>query len=246
MKTYMYGYSGDRLPLDVLETKWQWAMLHPELRRRLLALFDASILAECEVGFGGGARSSKGQETLFRARYTVCKCPGDVRWDGECWCKKPGMAPAAPPGLSYHEETTKDGFALAADLVGDLGWMNRNCGRFGLLHFADVNKEPWHVQPVEIPKSRKLYNDQKLAVWVFPGSPEVEEDLSTAVLVSFKKFHNVWLVGAGPALNVTPELFAHYKKLGVPEVVCADHPQMLNGLMAQSNLGANDLVLSGK
>ena len=232
------------MSLAELGQQWGWVTLHPEFRRRLIALFDASQDAGCEVGLGGGARSRKAQETLFYSRYKVVDCPGDLRWDGKCW-KHVAGASAAPPGLSYHEETTDDGFALAADLVGDLVWMNKNCSKFGLLHFADVNNEPWHVQPVEVPKSRKAYSGQKLGVWDLGPTPPVvdEDDMKTAVLVSFKEYHNVWLVGAGPALNVTPELFDHYKKLGVPEVVQVLHPQMLNGLLLQSGLTRADLVV---
>jgi hypothetical protein len=247
MKTYMFGYNNARLTLPQLESRESWMMLHPELRRRLVALFDASQKAGCEVGLGGGGRSSQQQTILFKSRYKPVDCPGEVRWDGKCW-KHVSGASAAPPGLSYHEETTGDGFALAADLVGDLVWMNKNCSQFGLLHFGNVNKEPWHVQPVEVPKSRKLYSGQKLDVWPISGQPVVvdEDDMKTAVLVSFKEFANVWLVGSGPAINVTPELFAHYKALGVPSVVMVLHPQMLKGLMAQSNLVDTDLVSTGK
>jgi hypothetical protein len=46
---------------------------------------------------------------------------------------------------------------LAADLIGDIGWLQANAGRFGLKTFADVNNEPWHVQPAELPNSRRDY-----------------------------------------------------------------------------------------
>jgi peptidoglycan hydrolase-like protein with peptidoglycan-binding domain len=49
---------------------------------------------------------------------------------------------------------------LAADLMGDFGWLGNNVARFGLMTFADVNKEPWHVQPVELPKGRQQYEQQ--------------------------------------------------------------------------------------
>ena len=49
---------------------------------------------------------------------------------------------------------------LAADLVGDFTWLGKNVGRFGLMTFAEVNNEPWHVQPVELPKGRKQYEQQ--------------------------------------------------------------------------------------
>ena len=36
--------------------------------------------------------------------------------------------------------------------VANFTWLGNNVARFGLMTFADVNKEPWHVQPVELPK----------------------------------------------------------------------------------------------
>lgn len=148
-----------------------------ELRRRLLALFDASQDAGTDVGLGQGWRSSAEQERTFRARYDQAPCPADVRWDGKCWRLKPGMAPVAPPGRSYHEETTPAGFALAADLVGDIAWANSICAEFGLRHFADVNDEPWHHQPIEVPTSRTNYAGEALRSWALPG-----EDIDMLVL----------------------------------------------------------------
>lgn len=48
---------------------------------------------------------------------------------------------------------------LAADLVGDIGWMNANAAKFGLKDFHNIGTkpEPWHVQPVELPNSYKDY-----------------------------------------------------------------------------------------
>jgi Putative peptidoglycan binding domain len=46
---------------------------------------------------------------------------------------------------------------LAADLAGDLNWVAANADKFNLKSFVDVNKEPWHVQPPELPRSRRDY-----------------------------------------------------------------------------------------
>lgn len=48
---------------------------------------------------------------------------------------------------------------LAADLVGDLDWVVKNAHKYGLKHFKDVNGEAWHVQPEELPNSRKVYEE---------------------------------------------------------------------------------------
>lgn len=156
-RTYRWGWGGARLTLDDLNTRPGWARVDPEMRRRLIAFADASQDAGREVGFGEGWRSSAVQERVFRERHTVVTAGGCCRWGGQRWALRPGMAHAAPPGRSYHEETTPTGHALAVDLVGDLAWGNANDHRFGLRNFATVNREPWHVQPVEIPTSRAHY-----------------------------------------------------------------------------------------
>lgn len=170
--TYLYGYDTPpkRATASELDTKRTWSKLHPEMRRRLLALFDASREAGHEVGLGGGWRTDAIQLATFLARHNEVSTGGCCTYNGKRYALKPGMAPAAPPGNSYHESTTDDE-ALAADLIGDLVWMNANCWRFGLIHFAQVNKEPWHVQPTELPRSRSKYTGQQLAVWPLPTPP---------------------------------------------------------------------------
>jgi hypothetical protein len=243
------------LTLAQMESRNNWVRMHPEMRRRMVAMFDAAADSGRVLGFGGGWRSTATQTTLFLSRYTPVACPGDVRWDDRCWKKLAGVAAAAPPGRSYHEETTDDGFALAADLIGDLKWMNANCTNFGLLHFADVNNEPWHVQPVEIPRSRRLYTGQQLAVWPLPGTTpppptpvpptdEDEDDVKSLTIVRMRGFWNAWLVGNSPPFHLSPELHAHYTKLGVPEIVVEPHPQMQRTLLFQCGLTEKDLVSS--
>ena len=166
MRTYAFGYRGERLTIDQLERRSTWSRLHPEVRRRLRAMFDHAQNEGRDVGIGGGWRSSATQEATFRSRYdVVLSSPWNVRWDGLLWRKKPNVAPAAPPGRSYHEETTSDGFALAADLIGDLDWVADHAAEFGLRTFRHVNAEPWHVQPIELPTSRSKYQGQPLEVW---------------------------------------------------------------------------------
>lgn len=103
------------------------------------------------VTFGNGFRSPQDQENMFRSRYrkTRSAVGADGRpnwfWEGSYWEHVSGPA-AAPPGKSMH------GVGLAADLGGDMNWLMANAGRFGLKHFGNsVSKEPWHVQPAEMP-----------------------------------------------------------------------------------------------
>ena len=169
-ETYPWGYGSTRLTLAEYETRTGWNRLHPEFRRRIAAMMQDAKSRGVDLGLGGGYRSSAQQRTLFLSRY-VEDPAGTITWDGKTWSKKPGVASAAPPGRSYHEETDPQGFAFAADLVGDMAWMNANCQRFGLLHFANVNNEPWHVQPEELPRSRSKYTGQQLATYPLNGAP---------------------------------------------------------------------------
>jgi hypothetical protein len=103
------------------------------------------------VSVGGGFRSSAQQRTLFLSRYSRTSEKTGTFWDGAYWKKNSGVADAAPPGMSMHE------IGLAADLTGDLQWVQQNAAKYGLKTFADVNNEPWHVQPAELPNSRRQY-----------------------------------------------------------------------------------------
>jgi hypothetical protein len=179
---FLFGYQGNRLTVDELNTRQLWSFLHPEFRRRLIALFEDSQHSFTDVGIGGGWRSSKAQEQLFLSRYHESVL-GTVRWNGKRWRKNKGAAPAAPPGSSYHESTDVDGFAFAADLVGDLDWMNTNCEKYGLVHFKNVNNEPWHVQPKELPFSRSKYKGEKLETWVLPLRPNIDEKSEIDMIV---------------------------------------------------------------
>lgn len=142
-------------------------MIHPEIRNRLIAMFDAAQASGTDLGIGGGARSVKGQELVFLARHERVLFGGCCKYAGKRYRLRKGMAHAAPPESSYHEEGVVAGFAVAADLIGDLDWMKKNCAKFGLKEFS-LAKEPWHVQPMEFPNSRSQYKGEPLTVWPRP------------------------------------------------------------------------------
>jgi hypothetical protein len=141
--------SGKQVTLDQIKSNSKFSKLHPQMRDRLTRMIVAS---GGRVGFGGGWRSASEQESLFRSRYTPTDEVTDIQWNGQYY-KHTSGDPAAPPGRSMHE------IGLAADLMGDMEWVKANAHRFGLKHFGAVNGEDYHVQPAELPNSRREYEE---------------------------------------------------------------------------------------
>lgn len=154
------GYSGKTVQAADMEKNPTFNKLNPKFKERLLAM----IAENPNVGIGQGFRSSVDQQTMFLSRYTKTDEDTGVFWKGTFWKKKSGVADAAPPGLSMHE------IGLAADLTGDLAWVQANAERFGLKTFAGVNNEPWHVQPAELPNGRSAYEKAGAPWGTIPSS----------------------------------------------------------------------------
>jgi hypothetical protein len=174
MSVYMTGYAGATMTREQLLSWSVWLRFEPEFRRRLLALMDECIAAGKNIGVGGGWRSSAAQRNLFLSRYIVeddSDYTGDVFWEGKFWERKPGVANAAPPGLSYHEPCTPEGFCLAVDMIGDVLFADKFAAKHGLRHFGDINGEPWHLQPSEIPNSRRNFKSDMVPLHIFGGTP---------------------------------------------------------------------------
>jgi Putative peptidoglycan binding domain len=157
--TVPYGYGSQRVTIGQLEAHETWAKLHPEFKRRVTAMF---VAANGHVGCGTGWRSTDVQRNLFLQRHVVSKS-GTILWDGKRWALKPGMAPAAPPGSSFHEGLN-NGLAMAIDVVGDAVWADAHAAQFGLVQFSSVNHEPWHFQCVELPHG--------VTSWIGAGRPQ--------------------------------------------------------------------------
>ena len=129
---YPYGYGSVRLSWDQMMTKSTVYNLHPELRRRFHALIDYAHSRTVSLGVGTG------------------------------WRVQPNPPPPgfASPGNSWHEScpvSPTSQTALAIDTVPTASWpwMENNCKAYGLRTFKYVNNEPWHIQLVETPTSRK-------------------------------------------------------------------------------------------
>lgn len=191
----------------------------------------------------GTYRTYAQQVTLFSQRYTTNRIPGRPTkvWNGQTWWQLPGVAMAAVPGTSNH------GLGLAIDfaeqLDGDpapesisaefVAWLCQNAATYG--YSAETQSEAWHW--------RYVAGDQvPAAVIEFENNdpPLEDDDMSAARLVKHTRYQNIWLVGAGPALALSGELYASYKDT-IP-LITSDHPQLLESLLVQSGLQLGDLV----
>jgi len=161
-------------------------MLHPEFKRRLLGLFDYAQAHGTDVGIGGGARSRNSQLSVFLQRHVQVTAGGCCVFKGHRYALKAGAAHAAPPDRSYHETEALDGFAVAADLVGDLAFVKKYAAQFGLVEFSGL-KEPWHVQPTEVPRARSQYAGEKLRLWLVPVKRKTIQKGSVGVDVKVLK-----------------------------------------------------------
>ena len=152
--------------IDVILRTRNFTGMHPTMVERLHGLLEVS---GGRVGWGQGVRTPQQQLQLFLERHDLDP-NGKIMFNGQRYSHARGPA-ALPPGQSMHE------VGLAADLAGDFDWLGENCASFGLQTFANVNKEPWHVQPAELPRGRKQY-EKEGAVWgAFPaysGGPGVK------------------------------------------------------------------------
>ena len=122
------------------------------MQERVRALLEAS---DGRAGWGNGLRTPQEQLRVFLSHHRPDP-NGKVEYNGERYTLV--GSPAARPGRSMHE------VGLAADLRGgptsnpridDCRWMVENAPRFGLVTFAEVNNEPWHIQPTELDHARR-------------------------------------------------------------------------------------------
>lgn len=155
---YMTGYQGRLRTREELLAWSGFTRIDVEFGRRLLAMMDEVISTGRSIGIGESWRSSDAQKSLFLSRYRQeddTDRTGDVFWNGTWWEKLPGVAPAAPPGRSYHEGVAEiGGRCLAVDLVGDTAFAATLAAKYCCVEFSKVNGELWHWQPAELPLGR--------------------------------------------------------------------------------------------
>ena len=183
---FYLGYGGRLVTESELVASEIWRGLDPELARRLLGMMKELAAHGIRYGVGGTLRSSEGQEQMFLTRHDQVSIGGCCTYRGRRYKLKSGFAHAAPPGSSYHEECTPQGRCLAADTVGDHWSAEKFMDRFGLLNFRNVNSEPWHFQPSDIPTGRKNFNVATmwpLEPWPLPGEHQPQEDDDMARIV---------------------------------------------------------------
>lgn len=138
--TFIYNYGsseGRRHTLEEEMDRLTVNHLDKEFRRRVFDMMTDGLRSGVDVGIGGGYRPASDQ----------LDDKGNV---------KPGFA---APGNSNHQPfpwESENPNAVAVDAIGNLDWVEVNCGNFGLRTFRFVNEEPWHLQPSEIPASRSM------------------------------------------------------------------------------------------
>jgi len=203
-KTIPFGSGNNKIPLSDLPSKSTFSKLHPTFQQRLTRMFADNPA----VGIGGGWRDPAQQEKMFRERYSPTDEKTNIFWNGQYWEHTSG-APAAPPGKSMHE------IGLAADLVGDLDWVQKHAAEYGLKTFGGVNGEPWHVQPAELPNSRSEYEKQG-APWGTQGAPPASPDTKTDV-----GEHGGASPGSGAPASSGGTLTAYAGQLSIAEKIAA-------------------------
>lgn len=158
--------TGKKVPANVRKSEKYLSRLNPRFAARVRKMLEANP----RLYIGGGSRTSAEQKALFLSRYEPTDEKTDIKWDGKYWKKKsPNLADAAPPGVSMHE------IGMAADIHGDDNWLSQHAVEYDLVNFANVNNEPWHVQPKEFNRGQWEYR-QAGAPWGLNGAKETFDE----------------------------------------------------------------------
>lgn len=164
-RRYVIGYGSQTVDLDGLRRSELFKHLHPEFQDRTLDMFEDDPTGL--LGVGSSART----------RERALQMYNDYKAGRR-------SAPAGHPDRTYHT-IKRDGRCYAIDFVGPLSWMNRNAHVYGIRHFGNVNREPWHGQPIELPTACSAsFQGTALRDWGDPvpdgGFPQTDPDPSPA------------------------------------------------------------------
>jgi peptidoglycan hydrolase-like protein with peptidoglycan-binding domain len=218
-------YSNKRVTIDKIVASRTFGGMHPTMRDRVRKLIEASGGA---VGLGQGLRDPKQQLQMFLSRH-VPDPNGKHSYNGQRWSRLPGVAAAAPPGMSMHE------IGLAADMTGDMGWLRANVAQFGLQTFENVNNEPWHVQPAELQRGRSSY--ERAPVWGMPPWGDAGSTAPTAIPIGGPVATQTGVTSIIPsATPLTPALRLRPGDGGPAAIVLAE-ALIARGLVADSPAG---------
>lgn len=186
---------------NIAKSTGQLSKLHPRMREKV----EAMMKANPRLYIGGGVRNTEQQKQMFMSRYQPTNEKTDVFWKGQYWKRVRGAA-AAPPGMSMHE------IGLAVDFAPstEFDWVKEHAADFGLRSFHDVNNEPWHVQPAELPGSRSQY-EKMGAPWGHNGVVAEPTDTNASIAGLEKMMHqSVSSMGgtAGKGANIAIQGYA--------------------------------------
>jgi hypothetical protein len=138
---------GTLLTWPQMLTKSTVNRLHPEVLRRFEALIHFAHKVGVPLGVGTGWRSLQPDK------------PGFAK-NGNSWHQSCPLMPISAT-------------AFAIDTVPNTSWpwLEERCGNFGFRTFRNVNNEPWHIQPTEIPTARKYATSPPVIYkWDLPGT----------------------------------------------------------------------------
>ena len=202
-------------PANITKSKGALSQLNPKMRQKV----EAMMRENSKLYLGGGVRSTAQQKAMFMDRYRPSEEKTDVFWKGQYWKRVKGVA-AAPPGMSMHE------IGLAADMApeSEHEWVKDNAHRFGLRSFFDVNNEPWHVQPSELPASRMQY-EKSGAPWGHNGQTGEPTDLKATIsnLAGMEHSFGASKSGQGTPSKVTTKI-QDYSGMSINDAIGAMAP----------------------
>ena len=218
---------------NIAKSQKQLNGVHPKMRERLMNMMKDNP----RLYIGSAVRSSKEQKDLFLSRYEQTNEKTDIFWQGKYWKRVRGV-PAAPPGMSMHE------IGLAVDLApsSEFEWIKKNAAKYGLRSFFNVNNEPWHVQPAELPASRLSY-EKAGAPWGHNGNVVEPTDTKAIIPNIDGMMHQPSPSAGGTDVNIAIQKYAGMSMNDAIEAMGAgmgtvSNPNSTNGRVSKMSTGS--------